>query len=95
LAQSGQQARELQEKLMRERIARLLAQAKNLARANEIRSYVEATLARAAEMAAARKDLDNWAMWALQEADRIDPVKNGAVAAAISARASRVDLPVP
>jgi hypothetical protein len=43
----------------------------------EIRAYVEATLLRAAEMAAARAELDSWAAWARQEADRIEPVKNG------------------
>lgn len=93
--EAERQARALAEKQARERIARLLAQAKNLARANEIRAYVEATLLRAGEMAAAREELDSWALWARQEADRIDPVKNGAVDTAISAHIQGVNLPVP
>jgi len=84
--------RELQEKLARERIAHLLAQAKALDRANQIRAYVEAALLRAAETSIARADFDKWAMWACQEADRIDPVKNGTIAQAIRERSGAADL---
>ena len=93
--EAERQARALAEKQVKERIARLLAQAKNLAHANEIRAYVETTLLRAADLAAARAEVDSWATWARQEADRIDPVKNGAVEAAVSAHTRRVERPVP
>jgi hypothetical protein len=81
--EAERKARELQEKLTRERIGRLLSQAKALHRANRIRAYVESTLLRAAEMPIAPADFDKWATWARQEADRIDPVKNGTIALAI------------
>ena len=71
--EAEREARELQEKLARERVSRLLAQAKALDRANQIRSYVESVRERAAETSIARADFDQWAMWACQEADRIDP----------------------
>src|SRR5262249_43073025 len=48
--QAERQVRELQEKLARERISGLLAQAKALDRANQIRSYVGSVRARASEM---------------------------------------------
>jgi hypothetical protein len=47
---------------------------------------------RAAEPSIARADLDAWAMWAYQEADRIDPVKNGTIAQAIRERTGTADL---
>ena len=48
--EAERKAHELQERLARERITRLLAQAKSLDRANRIRAYVETTLLRAAEL---------------------------------------------
>lgn len=81
--EAEREARELQEKLARERIGQLLSQAKALERANQIRTYVESALLRATEMPVAQADFDRWAMWARQEADRIDPVKNGTIAQAI------------
>jgi hypothetical protein len=81
--EAEREAREREEKLARERIGRLLSQAKALERANQIRTYVESALLRVTEMPVARADLDRWAMWARQEADRIDPVKNGTIAQAI------------
>jgi hypothetical protein len=81
--EAERKARELQEKLARERIARLLSQAKALNSANQIRTYVESARLRAAEMPIAQTDFDRWAIWARQEADRIDPVKNGTIARAI------------
>lgn len=72
--------RELQERLAGERIAGLLSQAKALDRANQIRAYVDAVLTRSAELSG---DMTAWAGWARQEADRIDPVKNGTIAKAI------------
>jgi hypothetical protein len=76
-------ARELQEKLVKERVGHLLAQAKALDRANQIRTYVESALSRVEETSVARDDFDRWAVWARQEADRIDPVKNGMIAEAV------------
>jgi len=81
--EAERRARELQEKLARERIARLLAQAKALDRANQIRSYVDAALLLLKDAATPPADLEQWALWARQEADRIDPVKNGVVGEAI------------
>ncbi len=75
--------RELQEKLARERIERLLSQANALDRANQIRKYVEATLSRVSEIQIPQSDVDKWVVWALGEADRIDPVNNGSVAQSI------------
>jgi len=72
-------ARELQDKLARERIERLLGQAKALERTNQIRAYVGSVALRAAELSIAQADFEKWAMWARQEADRIAPVKNDTV----------------
>jgi hypothetical protein len=77
--EAERQARELQERLARERLARLLSQAKALDRANQIRTYVETVLLQVDEMRIAPADLDRWAAWAREEADRIDPVKNGTI----------------
>ena len=82
--EAEREARALQERLARERIARLLAQANALDRANRIRAYVEAILRRPAELQATQTDLDTWAMWARQQADRIDPVMNGTIERAIN-----------
>lgn len=90
--EAERKARELQEKLARERISQLLAQAEALARANQIRSYVESVAMQAAATEIASADLDEWAMWARQEADRIDPVKNGTIAQAIRARCGATNL---
>lgn len=81
--EAERKACELQEKLAKERIARLVTQAEALDRANQIRAYVEATLARAGEMPLVSEDVTKWAIWARQEADQIDPVKNGTIAGEI------------
>lgn len=73
----ARRARELQEKASQERIARLLYQAKALSRANQIRAYVDTVLIRAAEVRKSQAEIDDWAIWARQQADSIDPVKNG------------------
>lgn len=86
--EAERQERELQAKLARERIGRLLGQAKALERANQIRAYVESVSSRVAELSIARADFDRWADWALREADRIDPVKNGTIAEAATERAN-------
>lgn len=84
--EAERKARELQEKLVRERIGRLLSQAKALDHANQIRTYVESVLLRAAEMQVGPADLEKWAVWARQEADRIDPVKNGTIVQSVQER---------
>jgi hypothetical protein len=74
---------ELRAKEERERVERLLAQSEALRKAEAIRAYVEIVIVRSGELGARRADLDRWAMWALNEADRIDPVKNGIIVQAI------------
>ncbi|NEU96926.1 hypothetical protein [Bradyrhizobium uaiense] len=71
--------RERHEKLAQARIDRLLEEATSLSRAADIRAYV-----RAVEQAAEREGIvapadavATWVHWALSQADRIDPVKNG------------------
>ena len=83
-ADAERKARELQEKVARERIGRLLSQAKELDQANQIRVYVETILSRIAELPLAWADFERWAEWARREADRIDPVKNGTITRAIN-----------
>ncbi|MFC5353777.1 hypothetical protein [Azospirillum himalayense] len=75
--------REQQEKEERERIERLVGQAMSLHQAETIRTYVQAVLTRAAEMPVTPENLDRWATWAMMEADRIDPVKNGSAVGGI------------
>jgi hypothetical protein len=74
--EADRKERELQEKLANERIGRLLSQAKALQRASEIRTYVDMVL-RSDEPILAQTDVARWAAWARDEADRIDPIKNG------------------
>jgi hypothetical protein len=96
--EAEREARELQQKLARERIAHLLAQAKAFDRANQIRAYVESALLRVTETSIARADFDQWAVWARLEADRTDPVKNGMIAEAIRQHVQRTspnDPPSP
>ncbi|BAL13467.1 MULTISPECIES: hypothetical protein [Bradyrhizobium] len=83
LEEAERKARELQQKSERQRIGRLLSQAKALDRANQIRTYVESARLRVAETATGQSEFEKWANWAQREADRIDPVKNGTIAAAI------------
>ncbi len=83
------QARALAERQARERIARLLAQAKALSRAEQIRNYVEAVRLRLAEDAITPDAFEGWAAWARAEADRIDPVKNGTIGQAVAEHALR------
>ena len=96
--QAERAARDLQQKLERERIVHLLAQAKALERAKQIRAYVDSALLEIRETSIARADFDQWAAWARQEADRTDPVKNGMIAEAIRQHVQRTppnDPPSP
>lgn len=81
--EAEREARALQERLAKERIDRLFAQAKALERADYVRTYVKSALARADELSIERADLERWAAWARAEADRIDPIKNGLIAEAV------------
>ncbi|MBP2312957.1 hypothetical protein [Azospirillum soli] len=74
-------ARERREKEAQERIERLVGQATTLRQADAIRAYVRLVIDRASDLPVARDDLDRWAAWALTEADRIDPLKNGTLLA--------------
>ncbi len=65
------------EKKAKERVDVLLEQASNLHRATTIRSYVEAVVGHP-EMDRSAADLARWAVWARVEADRLDPILNGA-----------------
>lgn len=79
-AEAIRKERERQERLEKERVERLLGEAASLARAREIRRYVEEV--RDANAASADplppERIDAWSDWALQQADRIDPVRSGA-----------------
>lgn len=60
-------------------IDQLLGQANSFRQANEIRSYIE--VARKANSTSGNpwpeQEFESWAEWALEQADRIDPVKSG------------------
>lgn len=73
------QERERVQKLEQARIDRLLDEAATLRRAAEIRAYVQAVKQAAAGEGsdATNEKIERWAHWALAEADRIDPVRNG------------------
>jgi hypothetical protein len=73
------QERERQQMLEQARIDRLLDEAATLRRATEIRTYVHAVKqATTGEgIGATTEEIERWAQWALAEADRIDPVRNG------------------
>lgn len=79
-AEAVRKEKERQERLERERVDRLLGEAASLARAQEIRRYVgEVREANAASTDPMPVDeIEAWAAWALQQADRIDPVRSGA-----------------
>ena len=47
---------------------------------------------RVAQIPVTQNDFDKWAVWALQEADRIDPLKNGSIAQAIGEDSSARDV---
>ena len=57
------------------RVERLLGEAEALRNARAIRAYVEEV--READPMVPQADLDVWTKWALEQADRIDPVLSG------------------
>jgi hypothetical protein len=71
--------RERLERLENARVARLLAQARALTDAQEIRAYVSAVrnLQATLDNPLSETELQHWADWALRQADRIDPVRSG------------------
>jgi putative restriction endonuclease len=87
-------ARKRREKEEKARINRLLLQATTLHQSNTIRTYVRDIRALASQLPVSSTDLDQWTTWALGEADRIDPTKNGTIVAAIDElrRVSNTDL---
>ena len=72
--------RERQAKLERKRVERLLGEAEAFRKAKVIRSYVaEAKAANECSPTPMPADeMEHWVVWALEQADRIDPVTNGA-----------------
>lgn len=88
-AEAERKARELREAEEKARIDGLIAQSNSLDQARTIRGYVDAVRARGSELGISANDLGRWAAWALAEADRIDPVKNGIVLDAIVALSSK------
>lgn len=69
-------ARELKEQQEKERIGKLLGEAKALQQARTIREYVESIQHNIEDIPADHKKIEEWAKWALKEADRIDPIKS-------------------
>lgn len=79
---------ELERKIAEEqaRIDRLLGEAAALRQAQDIRQYVESVRHLVSDDLAQlpTSAMDKWVKWALEQADRIDPVKSGAFLGAIS-----------
>ena len=71
--------RERLDRLEKARVARLLAQARALREAQEIRAYVSSVRDMQASLdnPLSEAELQHWAHWALSQADRIDPVLTG------------------
>ncbi|MBX3121570.1 MAG: hypothetical protein KF854_00750 [Nitrospira sp.] len=82
--QADREAREREQRLARERVGRLLTQAKMIERADRIRTYATAIVSRADRIGASAEQVAQWAAWARQEADRIDPSRNGTLEAEIA-----------
>lgn len=75
--------RERREREAKERIDYLLSQANALHQSDTIRVYVETVRSRLAEIGIEQAGFQRWSTWALAEADRIDPVRNGTIKGAI------------
>jgi hypothetical protein len=82
--ETERKARELEAKLAKERVDLLLSQAEALDHANRIRTYVDVVLSRTSASETEKTCLDNWAVWALEQADQIDPLKNGELDRSVS-----------
>jgi len=68
-------AREFRERQEKERIDDLLADADAMQKANIIRNYVVDVLD-TIDRPSSESEIQEWANWALMQADRIDPLKN-------------------
>jgi hypothetical protein len=77
-AEAEQKERERIAALAKARTDRLLAQATSLTQANAIRAYVETVCSAVAGASVPRDELQQWRAWALEQADRLDPVVSGA-----------------
>lgn len=81
-AEAERKERERCERLEKERIDRLLGEATSLQQANDIRTYVRAGMVTSAGSPhISCNELERWCSWALTQADRIDPIKRGALKA--------------
>jgi hypothetical protein len=67
------------ERFEKARVGRLLAQARSVGEAEEIRAFVSAVRERQAALddSLSATGFQQWADWALGQADRIDPVLSG------------------
>lgn len=81
--EAERKARECREKKEKARIDRLLLQATSLHQSNTIRTYVRDIRALGSQLPVSAADLERWTEWALAEANRIDPTKNGTIVTAI------------
>jgi hypothetical protein len=77
-AESEQRERERIAALAKARTDRLLAQATSLTQANAVRVYVESVCSAAVDGSVLPDELQQWRAWALEQADRLDPVVSGA-----------------
>jgi len=68
--------REQKEKEESEHIEHLLNQAESIRKAEIIREYVERILSRSGEIDVPLSELEEWSVWAIKQADRIDPIKS-------------------
>jgi hypothetical protein len=68
------QEQERNERLAQVRIDKLIGEADNLMRAETIRTYVTRVKERVQDGVEVNEGIETWAVWALAEADRIDPV---------------------
>lgn len=77
--EAKRQERERQIQLEKARVDRLLGDAASLRQAADIRAYVEEVRDRYVEEggAVSINELESWSIWALAQADRIDPVRTG------------------
>jgi len=69
--------REEAEREQQAKIDELLLQANNLQKAQTIRHYV-AAIQSSQNLSSQQSDIENWAKWALEQADTLDPIKQSA-----------------
>jgi hypothetical protein len=80
IAEEERKRAERQANAEQARVDHLLAQARALHQAEQIRSYVRAVgeLGKRLSSSMSADEFDDWSSWALAQADRIDPVMSGA-----------------